>query len=180
MKGVHLTLDSWIPYRDEEVLSLRGEALDMEEVEGEWERIKEADKPTLVMGVPHLKFDLLVMGILNEDQTPLRRQLRVQRQAIGYIMVDASGLVFGLVFWRQGKLVSESGEFTPLYQGRLSNFWEGGKLTTKIDDSMASEESRGVELLVFTDNLVFESVFYKGKSKYSCCLSSFLGYTSYR
>ena len=40
-----------------------------------------------------------------------------------------SGLAFGLVIWCQGKIVSESGYFTPLYQGRYSNFQELDHLT---------------------------------------------------
>ena len=80
------------------------------------------DKPTLGMGVPHLKFDFLALGRLTENQKPPRIQLRAHRQAVAYLMGDASGLGFGLVLCGQGKLVSESGEFTILYQGRLSNF----------------------------------------------------------
>ena len=64
LKGVNLTLDIWIPYRDEEVWILQGETLKMAEVEGKWERIEEAEKPTLVMGFPHLKCDLLALGRL--------------------------------------------------------------------------------------------------------------------
>ena len=43
--------------------------------------------------------------------------MRSQRQSVDYLMVDASGLGFGLVIWGHGKMVSESGEFTPMYQG---------------------------------------------------------------
>ena len=71
--------------------------------------IEEADKPTLVMGVPRLKFDLLALGRLTEDQTPLRRQLWVQKQAVAYLMVDAIGSGLGLVLLGQVQLVSESG-----------------------------------------------------------------------
>ena len=101
---------------------MRQEKLKMAEVEGKWEGIEEADKPILVMGVPCLKFYLLVMGRLTEDQEPPWRQLMTQRQAVAYLMGYASGLGFGSVLWVQGKLVSESGEFIPLYQGRSSNF----------------------------------------------------------
>ena len=68
---------------------------------------------------------------------------------------------FGLVLWGQGKLVSESEEFTTLYQGRSSNFLEGANLTTWIEYSVASGELKGVELFVF------DSVFYKRTSKTS-------------
>ena len=79
----------------------------MVEVEGEWEGIEEADQPTLVMGFPRMKYDLLALGRLNEDLILPQRQLRAQRQSVAYLMGDASGLGFGLVVWSQGKLVSE-------------------------------------------------------------------------
>ena len=110
----------------------------MEEVEGKWERMEEANKITLVMGVTRLIFYLLSLVELNEDQTPPWRQLREQRQAVAYLMGDASGLGFGLVLWGQGKIVSESGEFTPLYQGKSSKFREGDNLKTWIEGSVSS------------------------------------------
>ena len=112
--------------------------------------------------VPRLKFYLLALGRITEYQSPPWRQLSLQRQAVAYLMVDASGLGFGLVLWSQEQLVSESGKFTPLYQGRSSNFLEGVNLTNNIEESVASGELTGVDFSVFTDNLVFESLFYKG------------------
>ena len=61
------------------------------------------------MGVPHLKVYLLALARLNEDQAPLRRQLRAQIQAVAYIMGDVSGLGFGTVLWGEGNVFSESG-----------------------------------------------------------------------
>ena len=96
--------------------------LNIAEVKGNWERIEEAYKPTLVMGFKRIKFDLLALGRLTYEQTPLHIQLRMQRKAVACLMGHASGLGFGLVLWVQGNLFSESGEITPLYQGRSSNF----------------------------------------------------------
>ena len=76
---------------------------------GESGKDRGGGKPTLVVGVPQLKCDLLALVILTEQQTPPRRQLMAQRQAVAYILGDASGLVFRLMLWVQGKLVSESG-----------------------------------------------------------------------
>ena len=101
-------------------------------MEGKWEAREEAGKPILVMGVPHLNVYLLALVRLTEDQAPICRQLRAQIQAVAYIMGDVSGLGFGTVLWGEGKFVSESGEFTPLYQGRSSSFQEGDNLTTWI------------------------------------------------
>ena len=58
------------------------------------------------------------------ESTP-RRCLRAMRQVVTYLIGDASELGFGLVMWSQSRLVSEAGEFNPLYQGRYSNFGAG-------------------------------------------------------
>ena len=60
-----------------------------------------------------MKFDLIALERLTEYQELLQIQLREQRQAVTYLMGYASGLGFGTVIWGQGKLVSESGGFTP-------------------------------------------------------------------
>ena len=39
LKGVHLTLDSWRQYRDDEEWILRGEEFKIDDVEGKWEGI---------------------------------------------------------------------------------------------------------------------------------------------
>ena len=90
------------------------------------------------------------------------RQLRAVRQAVAYLMGDASGLGFGLVMWRQRILASESGEFCTFYQGRQSNFREEYNLKIRIEQSVSSGELQDVELFVFANNMVFESVYYKG------------------
>ena len=66
LKGVHLTLEIWKPYRDEEGWRLQGEVLKIAEVEGKWENIEEVDKPTLVMRFPRLKCDLIALGRITE------------------------------------------------------------------------------------------------------------------
>ena len=50
----------------------------MTRVEGKWEGIEEAGNHILVMGFPRLKFDLLALVRLTEDQAPPRIQLRAQ------------------------------------------------------------------------------------------------------
>ena len=44
----------------------------MDTGEGKGEGIEEAYKHILVMGVPHLKLNLIAMGILTEDHPPRR------------------------------------------------------------------------------------------------------------
>ena len=43
--------------------------------------------------------------------------------------------------------------------------WEVDNLISRIEQIVKNMELQDVELFVFTDNLVFESVFYKGMSK---------------
>ena len=101
--------------------------LKLAELEGKWDSAEEVNKPRLLKGVPHMRDDIVALGKLTEAENPPRIQLREGRQDVAYLMGDAIGIGFGSVLWEQGKLVSESGEFPPLYQGRLSIFWEGYK-----------------------------------------------------
>ena len=71
----------------------------MAKVEVKLEGVDEVEKPKLVMRVPQLKLDLLTLGRLTEDKPTLRIQLMVQKQDMSYLILDASGLGFGLVIW---------------------------------------------------------------------------------
>ena len=62
-------------------------------------------------------------------------------------------------------MVSEARDFTPLYQEMSSNLYEGEKISARIEQRVASGKLRDTDIFVFTENLVFESVFYKGTSK---------------
>ena len=68
----------------------------------------------------------------------------------------------------------EAGYLTPIYQGRSSNFREGYNLTEIIERSVAEGDMKDLELFVFIDNLVFDSVFYKGNSKILLLFEIFL------
>ena len=71
----------------------------MAKVEVKLEGVDEVEKPKLVMRVPQLKLDLLTLGRLTEDKPTLRIQRMVQKQEMSYLMLDTSGLGFGLVIW---------------------------------------------------------------------------------
>ena len=45
--------------------------------------------------------------------------------------------------------------------GEILELQKGGKLMERIERSVEQGEVKNVELFVFTDNLVFQSVFYK-------------------
>ena len=59
----------------------------------------------------------------------------------------------------------ESGYFSLIYQGRYYNFREANNLVDSIRHMVGKGRMIETELFVFTDNCVFESVFYKGKLK---------------
>lgn len=85
---------------------MRGEKINMDKLEGKLLGIYEAYKLNLVMGVLQLKQDLIALGRLIKYQVPPQRQWRVQRQAVAYLIGDASGSGFGSVLWWQGKTIS--------------------------------------------------------------------------
>ena len=129
-----------------------------------WKRVEEGDNLLIVIGVPILMKDSKALKRLVEGGVTYRMWLRSMRQAVAYLMEDASGLGGVLVVLSQSRLVLEAVEFTPLYQGRSSNFREGGNLTERIERSVEQGGLKNVDLVVFTKDLVFESVFYKGTS----------------
>ena len=95
-----------------------GGRVENKKLDGKWEGLEEFNKPRLAIGVTRLRGDFLAMGSFKKDQLLLQRKLIAQRQAFDYLMGDARGLGFGSVLWGQGIMISESGEFTLLYQGR--------------------------------------------------------------
>ena len=131
-KGPHFTLGSWAPYRDKERWRLHGEEFKMAKFDRKWEGTEKVIKPKMVIGVPRLGGDLLALGMLTKDNEPPQRKLRAQGQLFAYLMGYASGICFGSVFWGQERIILESQEFTPLYQGRSSIFQEGNNLTSRI------------------------------------------------
>ena len=71
--------------------------------------MEEREKMSLLKGVPTLKGYLEALGRLTNDRKPPRRKIRSKRQAVAYLMGDASGLGFGLILWVQTMLVLELG-----------------------------------------------------------------------
>ena len=52
-----------------------------------------------------------------------------------------------------------------MYQGKYSNYREWENLTAIIERNLSEGELNNAKLFVFTENLVFESMFYKGTLK---------------
>ena len=69
-KGLHLILDSGIPYIDKEGWILRVGEFNMSELYGKWEGVEELNKSKLVIGVPRLEVELIAIGRLTKEKVP--------------------------------------------------------------------------------------------------------------
>ena len=128
----------------------------------------------MVKILPRLWDSLDSLGRFTDAVKPPRSKLRAGRHALAYLMGDTSGLGFGFFIWGQGILSSELGDFYPLYHVIPSNFREGDNLNMRIEHSVSSVEFQDVELFIFTDNVVFGSIYYKGTSKIPLLFDIFL------
>ena len=75
----------------------------MAELDGKWEGMEEVNNPNLVMGVPRMIGDLLALGRPTKDKVTPRRKLIVHKQAVAYLMGEASRLGSGSVLWGKGE-----------------------------------------------------------------------------
>ena len=67
--------------------------------------VKEVNKPNIVIGSTRLRGYLLAPGRLKKVKVTPRRNLTVQRQALAYLMGNASGVGFGSMLWGQGRMI---------------------------------------------------------------------------
>ena len=88
-----------------------------------------------------------------------------------FIIGDSSGPGFGSVFWVQGEKTvnAEVGRWKKeVAEGESSNFREACNLVNRtIRLAKEGKIKTGSEVFVVTDNVVTESIFYKGSSKTS-------------
>ena len=61
LQVLHLTLEIWRPHRDREGWRMKGEKLNMAEMDRKWKKMEERDNTSLVKGVPMIKGDLKVL-----------------------------------------------------------------------------------------------------------------------
>ena len=170
LKGVHHTLESWRGRRDLDGWKLKDD---------EWDTIcnearrSDSDvlwpKPShngLVVAVKRLRWDLLALGNLLSDTTPPLRLVRGRKlMIVKYGFGDASGSGFG-TSWQDGDngISYRHGVWGKDTSSRSSNFRELKNLVDSLESMSHSEDLCGVELFLFTDNVVAESAFYKGTS----------------
>jgi hypothetical protein len=173
LKGIHLTLDSWRGGRGE----------DGWKDPGEWSSIEEESPPATVLGVPRLQSDLQALTSLFAPTVPPRRVVRAtQVLVVLYGYGDASRTGFGSSFFSfegvrvryglWGRDIShQSSNFRELHNLVDAVEWELvdqfpvlGAAVEAVESLILQERIPGVELFLFTDNLVAEGAFYRGTS----------------
>ena len=72
LKGLNLTLDSWIAYRYKDGWKLKGWELNIAKLYVKWEGMEEVNKPNMMIGVSILRGYLLALGSLKNRITPVK------------------------------------------------------------------------------------------------------------
>mmetsp|Transcript_13380 Transcript_13380/g.19133 ORF Transcript_13380/g.19133 Transcript_13380/m.19133 type:complete len:439 (-) Transcript_13380:1232-2548(-) len=166
LKGLHLSLDSWRPGRDEDG----------------WKQtngyVKKFDSysdvlvaPEEVKLVPWFKGDMRVLLNLCDSQEPPKVRVRPTCTLVSYLVGDASGTGFGSSPWVEdvGLLEILQGRWVEtVVDNRSSNFRELHNFVVSMKFYLREGKiKQGSELFIFTDNSVAESSFYNGCSKSS-------------
>jgi hypothetical protein len=168
LRGIHKTIDSWRPFRDQD-----GWKLTMTEIEAAIEdddayigneRNKEkAGKQ--VKAVPRLKGDVEALNVLAKSETPPKVVKRRAKSAkVHYGFGDASGKGFGHALEVNGKIYSEYGTWNNSVEGKHSNYKELRNLVNAVINGYEAGLLKNTELFLFTDNFVAECAFYNGGS----------------
>ena len=148
LKGIHLSIDSWWPWRADDswkmsmaeirnTLQQRGYSADYLALS-----IK---PPSKVQIAPRLHMDIMALDHLFNSETPPYRQVQPSKTTVAcYMFGDASGAGFGS---------SLEGHYR-----KLAN------LIFSIANAAVQDLLLQSELFVFTDNSTAESAFFKGTS----------------
>jgi hypothetical protein len=171
LKRIHLTLDSWWPWRDDE-----GWKLPLSEIKAAQEANSAStslkpdsnvqEKPPLVAKpAPRLHDDIHPLSVLFSSDKPPRRIIRLNKisEAL-YMFGDASGSGFGSSLKVGKEIFYLHGQWKPSFSQESSNYRELCNLINAIKRASFEGLLKDSELFVFTDNTAAESSFYKGTS----------------
>ena len=181
LKGIHNTLESWRPGRDEDgwklsnadwVAYLAGqegfEDVDRRNLKAKRQQFREVHEekaPAQVAVVRRLSHDLIAMWRLFVSKKPPLRLIRGREiaQAV-YGFGDASGSGFGSVWESNEGLRYRLGVWARDKDNDSSNFRELKNLVDTLLSMETRDDLRGKEVFIFTDNSTAERAFHKGSS----------------
>jgi len=171
LKGIHLTLDSWRPWRDDEAWKLPlSEIKAAQEASSANSSLSldfngQVKPPPTVKVAPRLWDDIHALSLLFASESPPRRTIRstIISEAL-YMFGDASGSGFGSSLKIGNEIFYLHGQWKPSFSQESSNYRELGNLINAIKNASAKGLLKNSELFVFTDNTAAESSFYKGTS----------------
>lgn len=181
LKGIHFTLDSWCPGRDEEGWRLPDQVVTHFGVDNPSGFHPTAPPPT-VQGVPRLLHDLRGLQTLFQFAQPPARKVRTSGYVLAfYGFSDASGSGFGSTIQTASGIRYRYGLWGNDLEGQSSNYRELFNLSeaaqdhirqitfnhlTSLVDDVACEAAYGsltaCEFYLFTDNAVAVGRFLQG------------------
>jgi hypothetical protein len=171
LKGIHLTLDSWRPWRREDgwKLSMGEIRAMMEEKLGEpglAEAQTSGKAPKTVKWVKRLMDDSqALMDLMSSKIPPKRPILPPKGSGVVYGFGDASGSGFGSSLYKEEKISYTHGQWTEHIRDNSSNFRELSNIVLTLERAQSRGELRNSEVFLLTDNSTSESAFFKGTSK---------------
>lgn len=165
LKGVHLTLESWRPDRDED--GWRDASFSKLPAD-KFGRTEDPRAPKAVKQARRYADDVMALKVLTESDTPVRLRARPARGSLAiFIYGDASKRGFGTSIWTQGSgdVKIEEGLWNLRFREKSSNWREMCNLALALERLLISGQvEEGSEIFLFTDNSVTESAFYRGTS----------------
>jgi hypothetical protein len=171
LKGIHLTLDAWRPWRKDfgwrmTLAEMRVAMAEKEDDTSDGRLFEGSTKATqLVKWVPRFPSDVDALLELFASDSPPRRQIRPTKTASAvYQFGDASGQGYGSSLMIGDAIFYRHGQWNESHSHESSNYRELANLIYAIEDAYNKQLLNDVELFFFTDNTTAESVFYKGTS----------------
>ena len=170
LRGLHKSIDSWRPFRDEDGWKLNELQIEREIQKGKTWKYSNDDREKIdvVKLVPRMKKDARALGILTDFDLPpkvIRRKEKCGSACYGF--GDASGLGFGNCIVVNGIRWSKFGTWSKEEESKHSNYKELKNLVNAIEEGVKDKVLMDCELFMFTDNYTAERAYYNGGSNRS-------------
>jgi hypothetical protein len=177
LKGIHLTLDSWRPWRSSDgwkmtqseiTMALNDESLDFM---GEG-HVSDRKAPNRVNWVPHLREDVDALLCLTRLELPPHRVVRPREgSTVVSCFGDASGSGFGSCYLKEDKVSYYSGQWSEDSGSNSSNYRELSNLINSMEQAHLDGTLADSEVFVFTDNTAAESAFLRALRHQKPCFN---------